>query len=1041
MQPDKSKSILISSIFGLLAVIVFGLLWFFFLAPAVPAGIGWFIFSFAAGLTMIVLPCTLPLAFVIVPLSMGKGVAKGIGTAIAFAFGIVITLSIYGIIASLIGKAALGSLGAPLETVKNWVYFIAGIFAYLFALGSIGLLSFKMPTYTGAAPDIIQKKEDYLKAFLMGLFLGNIGIGCPHPATPLLLIEAATSGNVLYGWLLFFVHAVGRVLPLLFLAFMGIMGVNGLSWLIARKDKVEKATGWAMVFVGAFILVLGLFSHDWWVNSGQHSLLEAVTQEERFLDVIGENLGTGNAHHHGIETGTGLFGLPLWLGSWVLVILWVLPFFWYLQKEKARIAQIPETNQIPERLAEDNVRFMRKKFYIALAIALGAIFIYILPMRFYNQSIGVPAHNDNASVPSAAVFSQDIIGLPEAKPSEVVELKNGDTYTLSPGAVWKEINGKRVKMLAYNGMIPGPTIKAKQGSEVTIHFVNNLEIKDTLHSHGVRLDNAFDGVAGVTQEAVLPGGSFDYKIKFPDSGIYWYHSHMNEAYTQGLGMYGAFLVEPKEGKFSGREEVVFLSDLLMNESGIVPFPKDFTDHAMMGRFGNTMLVNGSTNYRFAAAPGETVRFHFVDSAVARTFRLSVLEKLGGEKVAMTQVGSDGGELEHKAAADEILVSPGERATVDIRFPEMTGEYQEYNLYHESSERTYLLATFEVRGNVSKMQKEIKKEFNLKEITYQDKPIFSKEELNRYRIAPPDKRIKLSLVADMNAMMKGMGDGMVMPTNAEPAHDNSDGHHGSAGLISEAYASAGHGEATEAPTPAGMPAMDMSNMNMGGTPKKIEWEDDMGAMNAMSNSNSVKWEIIDEDNGRVNGDINWTFSKGDMVKVRIWNDPKSMHPMQHPIHFHGQRFVVLATNGVLNDNLAWKDTTLVQTGDTVDILVEMSNPGIWMAHCHIAEHLHSGMMFGFVVRDGRIAVGEQEDYKIVLPQERSQMAAASAWAHGGEEDTHEEPAHKVASDGHTDHEHAPMEGGQVSVKFVLILVSLLLMGGLSYGVWRYLDVKK
>lgn len=152
-------------------------------------------------------------------------------------------------------------------------------------------------------------------------------------------------------------------------------------------------------------------------------------------------------------------------------------------------------------------------------------------------------------------------------------------------------------------------------------------------------------------------------------------------------------------------------------------------------------------------------------------------------------------------------------------------------------------------------------------------------------------------------------------------------------------------------------------------------------------------------------------------------------MQHPIHFHGQRFVVLSTNGVPNDNMAWKDTTLVQTGDTVDILVEMANPGFWMAHCHIAEHLHSGMMFGFVVKDGTLAAGEEEDYKIVMPQERSQMATAMAWAHGGEEDKHEEPAAEQSV------------GIQISPKFILILISLLLMSGLSYGVWRYLDVKK
>jgi len=341
----------------------------------------------------------------------------------------------------------------------------------------------------------------------------------------------------------------------------------------------------------------------------------------------------------------------------------------------------------------------------------------------------------------------------------------------------------------------------------------------------------------------------------------------------------------------------------------------------------------------------------------------------------------------------------------------------------------MLATFDVKGGVSKEG----------EALYEEKAVFSKEELNRYRILPPDKRIRLSIVADMNAMMGG---GMNMETMPAMDPESMPHEHQSRGFIPEAYA---HGDE---PEPAAMPAMDMSNMNGmthghgTGTPRKIEWEDDIGVMNAMSNSNSVKWEIIDEDNGRVNGDINWIFSKGDMVKVRIFNDPTSMHPMQHPIHFHGQRFVVLSTNGLMNDNMAWKDTTLVQTGDTVDILVEMSNPGFWMAHCHIAEHLHSGMMFGFVVKDGKFAAGEEEDYKIVMPQERSQMAVAMAWAHGGEEDGHEEPAPapKMASDGHTDHSHGEPATNDGTVKALLILVSFLLMSGLSYGVWRYLQVK-
>lgn len=340
MESSKFEHTLTSLVIGLFVLITFGLLWAFFLAPVANEGFGWFLFSYAMGLTMIVLPCTLPLAFVIVPLAMSKGAGKGFGMALAFGAGVAITLSLYGVLAALVGKATIGGLAAPLESVKNWVYFIAGLSAYLFALGELGLIKFRMPSYTGSAPAFIQKQQDYLKALFLGLFLGNIGVGCPHPATPLILIEIARSGDVFYGWSLFFVHAIGRILPLLLLAFLGILGVNALSWLVARKEKVEKATGWAMVFVAGFILVLGLFTHAWWVNSGQHTLFEEITQEERFIGIIAGRLGVSPPHTHGLEAGTGLFGLPLWLGNWALVILWIVPMWWQYIKIKNKNAKI-----------------------------------------------------------------------------------------------------------------------------------------------------------------------------------------------------------------------------------------------------------------------------------------------------------------------------------------------------------------------------------------------------------------------------------------------------------------------------------------------------------------------------------------------------------------------------------------------------------------------------------------------------------------------------------------------------------------------------
>ena len=118
--------------------------------------------------------------------------------------------------------------------------------------------------------------------------------------------------------------------------------------------------------------------------------------------------------------------------------------------------------------------------------------------------------------------------------------------------------------------------------------------------------------------------------------------------------------------------------------------------------------------------------------------------------------------------------------------------------------------------------------------------------------------------------------------------------------------------------------------------------------SQATSQEVVWKMVDLNSQQGNMAIAWQFKAGDKVKIRIVNEEKSEHPMQHPIHFHGQRFLVLTTNGVKNSNLVWKDTVLVQTGDTVDLLLDASNPGQWMAHCHISEHLSSNMAMTFEV---------------------------------------------------------------------------------------------
>src|SRR3989344_3477094 len=365
----RLKVVLVSVLFILLTAIVLGLMAAFSFSGS-PVGFGWFVFSFAMGLTMIVLPCTLPLAFVIVPLSMGKGAVRGLLIALAFSLGVAITLSFYGVLAALLGEVAIGGLGAPLEVVKNWLYAVAGLFAIVFALGELGLLKVRMPSYSGSAPMFIQKQQEIIKAFLLGLFMGNIGVGCPHPATPLILTRIAASGDVFYGWLLFLVNAIGRVMPLMFLAILGILGVNGISFLLKHKEKITRATGWMMVFVGGFLFTLGFFTHDWWVYSGLHSLLELVTQEERFIGIISGQLRIVVPHAHGLAElvgKTGLLGAPLWLGNWVLIFLWTAPLWFTWWKERQRIHALPEAEQ----KQPHEMNRLRALFFGALTVVIA----------------------------------------------------------------------------------------------------------------------------------------------------------------------------------------------------------------------------------------------------------------------------------------------------------------------------------------------------------------------------------------------------------------------------------------------------------------------------------------------------------------------------------------------------------------------------------------------------------------------------------------------------------------------------------------------
>ena len=155
-------------------------------------------------------------------------------------------------------------------------------------------------------------------------------------------------------------------------------------------------------------------------------------------------------------------------------------------------------------------------------------------------------HHQVDSPTPADSFPTDPTGLAEASRSQLVELADGDTLELRVGSVAKRLGDTTVRMLGYNGSIPGPTLKVAQGTEIVVHVENHGDLDTTVHWHGLRLENRYDGVPHETQAPIRVAGEFTYRIQFRDPGLYWYHPHIREDYTQELGLYGNILVVPAD---------------------------------------------------------------------------------------------------------------------------------------------------------------------------------------------------------------------------------------------------------------------------------------------------------------------------------------------------------------------------------------------------------------------------------------------------------------------------------------------------------------
>jgi FtsP/CotA-like multicopper oxidase with cupredoxin domain len=454
-----------------------------------------------------------------------------------------------------------------------------------------------------------------------------------------------------------------------------------------------------------------------------------------------------------------------------------------------------------------------------------------------------------------------------------------------------------------------------------------------------------------------------------------------------MGLYGNIIVEPAEPDYwppANRELALTLDDVLIEEGRVAPFSREETNYVAMGRFGNVLLTNGEPELSLSAQAGEVVRLYLTNTANTRIFNVA----LPGARMKL--VGGDSGRVEREEFIETALLAPSERVVVDVLF----AEPGELTLLHRTPEKEYPLATIQVSDEQAELS--LAAEFE----ALRTNADMSAE---RERVAPhlerePDKTVALVAEMDMGEPEPPPGATVIYTCPMHPevmSEEPGKCPHCGMKLLATAaaptaYACPMHPEVTsdqpDRCPECGMKLVPAHLVSAAGSDEHehhehheqehhehrehehaggdahehdhadhaheaggIEWEDDMVEVNRMTTPANTRWKLIDRATGAEGHEIDWRFRVGDQVKLRLLNEMDSDHPMHHPFHIHGAgRFLILARDGVVEPNLVWKDTVLVPTGQTVDLLLDVTNPGRWMAHCHIAEHHESGMMFSFTV---------------------------------------------------------------------------------------------
>ena len=463
-------------------------------------------------------------------------------------------------------------------------------------------------------------------------------------------------------------------------------------------------------------------------------------------------------------------------------------------------------------------------------------------------------------IPTRRSFLQSaaILGVSVFSPSIGWGQAGTRSFQLTPQAA--EVNlvgakGPKTDVWAFNGLVPGPELRLKQGERLSVNVTNGLDQPTTVHWHGLRLPNNMDGVPDLTQTPIEPGASFTYEFDAIDAGTFWYHPHVNSSEQVGRGLYGALIVEETVPPTVDRELTWVIDDwLLMKDGSIRDSFGNGMDISHGGREGNTLTINGGPMREVTVRSGERLRLRLINVANARIFSLRF------EGHTPVVIALDGQPVEpHAPTEGRIVLGPGMRADVIIDCGGDPGE--SFRVVDDSQpRRTYEFMTLRYSD----------------ETPMRTSPLDAPQQLVSNNVPEPD----LKTAERHQIIIEGGAMGRMQ------------------GAIYKGQ-SLGIGELSQ-------------HMKI--------W-----ALNGVAAHSTKMAPML-------------ILTKGRSHVITVRNDTGWPHPM----HLHGYAFNIISRNGKPIPHKPLGDTVLLDSNDVAEIALVADNPGDWLFHCHILDHVTGGM---------------------------------------------------------------------------------------------------